>query len=51
MFVVHSTTGFYFECCELGDAVSLADSVAADLQVDVSVIDEDTHEVVYLASG
>lgn len=51
MFMVSATTGFCFECCELGDAVSLADSMAVDLRVDVSVVDEGTCEVVYLASS
>jgi hypothetical protein len=47
MYMVSAPNGFSFECVELGDAVSLADSLRRDLDVDIVVVDEDNCEVVY----
>ncbi len=49
MYMVSTPNGFSFECVELVDAVSLADSVAADVGEGAVVVDELTCEVVYTA--
>ena len=49
MFMVLTPDGSGFSCLEFEDAVSFADSLAKDLDIDVVVIDESTLEVVYTA--
>lgn len=47
MFMVATPSGFSFGCVELGDAVTLADTLAKDLDEEAVVVDDETNEVVY----
>lgn len=47
MFMVAAPNGFSFVCTELGDAVSLADTLAKDFEENTVVIDERSGKVVY----